>query len=376
MESLWADDTVPAHKWTEARTIWSATRKHLAAQPTDFVAAERLAWLTHALCNTMAARRIVPPSGDPVAERTTRALLEGALEVLVLPRHRQALRGHLARGATRFGDLVSAEQWLAGCDPYSEDLQSDSPYRISRALLETARGRFQEVLALVGRTSEEVPIDDTLDLLASVLRANAWERLGRLDLAIQGLERVMLGSSRSRAVEAAIAALPASWQLCARSLVAARSRAKAAIVSHAGEEGGGKIVGWLVLISCCSAPLIVLAVALGHPGPFEWASLSVLLFPAIGGSMGWVMIRSSNRATFIATHGQPLQGTIVAMEPTGGRINGVPLIRVVVMVQVPDRAPVRASTTRCMIPNPGLIGTRADVRWHPDHPDRCVVESL
>src|SRR5262249_31979190 len=146
MEGLVVASEVPPHKLQEARMIWSATRKQLAAQPGDFAASERLSWLTMLLRNTL------------TDERTVRGLLQGALEVLILPRHRQTLRGHLSRGATKLGDLASAEAWLAGCDPASEDLQCDTPYRVSYALLETARGRFNEVLMLLGGTEEEVPI--------------------------------------------------------------------------------------------------------------------------------------------------------------------------------------------------------------------------
>ena len=45
----------------------------------------------------------------------------------------------------------------ACCDPNSDDLQTDSAYRISRAYLDTARGDFQRVLQILGGNEQEVP---------------------------------------------------------------------------------------------------------------------------------------------------------------------------------------------------------------------------
>lgn len=127
-ESLVSGNVVPAHKLDEARMVWIATRQQLAATPADLATAERMVWLTVMLRNTFTVLRVI------------RALTEGALEVLILPRHRQLMLGILSREAAKEGDLQSAHAWLECCDPAAEDLLADSAYRISRALLESCKG--------------------------------------------------------------------------------------------------------------------------------------------------------------------------------------------------------------------------------------------
>ena len=95
-EQLVAGSEVPPHKLAEAQLLWSGTRKQLLITPADLAAAERMVWLTTVLRNTLADARAV------------RALLEGALEVLMLPRHRQQMLGDLSRDATKEGDRESA----------------------------------------------------------------------------------------------------------------------------------------------------------------------------------------------------------------------------------------------------------------------------
>src|SRR5690606_26237386 len=154
--------------------------------------AERLVWLTLMLRNTLTEQRAI------------RALVEGALEVLMLPRHRQLMLGFLSRDAVKEGDLSSGRDWLGRCDPASEELSADSTYRISYGLLETAQGDYTKVLEILGASEEEVPIHDSMDPIAVVLRANAWERLGRVDSAKAELTKFMGRGGQASAVEAVI----------------------------------------------------------------------------------------------------------------------------------------------------------------------------
>lgn len=361
LESLAVGSEVPPHKMQEARMIWGATRKALAVNPADIPASERLVWLTMLIRNTITDERVV------------RALLEGALEVSMLPRHRQALRGHLSRGAAKLGDLSSAEAWLAACDPHSEDLQADSPYRVSLAFLETARGRWHETLVLLGGTEEEVPIDDMMDGIATVLRANAWERQGNLPAAEAVLTKYMARGGHGQVIEGIIAALPASMGLCQQSIHVARGKVREAAADRAAGAGGGAIIGWMLLLLGGGIPLVVLVVSIAG-GEFEWPMLFMLLFPAIFGSMGFRMIRATNRAKTIAKTGIHGKGKIVAANTTGTRINNVPVIEIVVAVEVPGHAPRQASQKRLMYPNAVLIGREVSIIWHPKYPEECVID--
>jgi hypothetical protein len=361
LESLVNGSAVPPHKMQEARMIWSATRRALAANPADIPASERLVWLTMVIRNSITDERVV------------RALLEGALEVSMLPRHRQGLRGHLARGAAKLGDLASADAWLSACDPYSEDLQADSPYRVSMAFVETARGRWHETLVLLGGTEEEVPIDDMMDGIATVLRANAWERMGNLPAAEQVLTKYMARGGLAPVIEGIIAALPPSMALCQQSIHVARGNVRQAAASRAAGAGGGAFIGWILLLIGGGVPLTVL-VGMAVSGPFEWPMLFMLIFPVVFGGWGLSMIRASNRAKTIAKTGIHGKGTVVSTNTTGTRINNVPVIEIVVKIDVAGHPQRQASQKRLMYPNPALVGREVPIIWHPKYPDECVID--
>lgn len=119
---------------------------------------------------------------DPHRER---GLLESALAVVRAPSHVNQLRAALAMLAGRMGDLDGAESWLRTCDPRPVDLRSDSAYRLARAFVDTARGDLSRVLVVLGGNDVEIPIADELAGPAALLRANAWERLGRRATALE-----------------------------------------------------------------------------------------------------------------------------------------------------------------------------------------------
>lgn len=358
-EPLVAGSEVPPHKLAEAQLLWSGTRKQLLITPADLAAAERMVWLTTVLRNTLTDARAV------------RALLEGALEVLMLPRHRQQMLGDLSRDATKEGDRESARGWLERCDPASEDLQADSAYRVARAFLATAQRDFSAVLEVLGATEEEVPIDDAMDPLAVVLRANAWERLGRVDAAQNELIKLM-GRNQAAAVEMVVGALPREWSACAQSIEVARTQVREAVGERAASKAGGGM-GWIVVIAG-SIPAFIL-VAMLASGDFEWPMLFMLIFPAVFGSMGLSMIRSGRRTKEIAKHGLHGHGRIVAVSSTGTKINGTPLMRIDLQVGIAGHPEVVASTKRLMHGGGELIGTQVAVIWHPKYPTDVVLDT-
>ncbi|HVJ93396.1 MAG TPA: hypothetical protein VM580_26525, partial [Labilithrix sp.] len=162
-------------KVDEAVAIWNGARQVLRTNPNDFDAAERLLFLS------MVIAQHFKDKGDKLRQRS---LLEGALDVVTLPRHRQILRGFLTRAAVIAGDLEAAEAWLKPCDAQSDDLSMDSEWRFSRAFIDTAKGNFENVLRVLGRGPNDVPIEDASEDVCAVLRANACERLGQVDLAL------------------------------------------------------------------------------------------------------------------------------------------------------------------------------------------------
>ena len=357
---------IPPHKMQAAQASWSATRAQLAAQPADVSAAERLYFLTLLFTNTL----------DPSADRERiHALREGALEVMLLPRHRQLMRCYLARGAAHAGDVTAAEAWLGGCDPHSEDIDMDSAYRVTRAFIDTVRSNPQAVLQTLGGTFEEVPIQDALDPLVTVLRANVWERMGQPGNAQTVLSRFMSsGGDLSGAIEAVIGAMPTSWYVCQQSIGGARQQVRAQVGSRAAAGGGGMIIGAVVMIAGCT-PLFILGFMVLE-GQFEPPALFMLIFPVVFGGMGLRMILAARRKKEIAKGGLQGQGTVTAIQVTGTRINDVPVLRLQVQCQVEGHPPVVAFTKRTMYPGQAqaLVGRTVGIIWHPKYPQDVVLE--
>jgi hypothetical protein len=348
----------------EVRQLWSATRRHLLTAPADVAAAERFLFLTNALSNQLAA------AGDDAGRR---ALFEGALEALSLPRHRQEMRGHLARLAVRENDAAGAQAWLTGCDPASADLEMDTAYRISLAMLSTAQNDAARVLHVLGGDETLVPIADQYDPLATVLRANAWERTGNVEAARNVLARFMTGQGGvSAAIESIVKAMPAHWNVCAQSLAVARVDHRQHVASRA---GGGEWIGWLIVVVGCLPALITIPVLLASDAP-AFAGLFTLIFPLAFAPWGISMIRRARRQRVVARTGLQARGRVVGVSPTGTRVNNVPMMRIDVQVQAPGHAPVTASMTKLLHPHQAsmLMGRELSCIWSPAYPQDVVLE--
>lgn len=358
-QQLIVNSQIPPHKMQEAQMVWSATRKAVVANPGDLGSADRLVWLTIIMRNTLLGND----------DTRVRALLEGALEALMLPRHRQGIRGHLARGAVRENDFTSADQWLAGCDPHNDDLPADSAFRISFAFLSTARNQPHAVLNALGGSFEDVPIDDSMDAVATVLRANAWEKQGQVDTA-RALLAAYMARGGASAVESVVKSSPASWQLCAQSLSGAQQQVRQVVATRA--SSGASLFGWMFLFAGC-VPLVILIVLLAV-GEFEFPMLFMLLFPVIFGGIGLKSIASAKRAKEIATSGLRGRARILGISPTGTTINDVPMMRFDLDITIEGRPSVRASATKLMYPQGNLVGADIGVIWHPKYPNDAVME--
>ncbi len=361
LESLLQGGKIEAWKLAEARQVWGATRRHLASSPADVAAAERIVFLTMMLSNTLA------PMGDDAA---LRAIYEGALEVVTLPRHRQAMRCYLARHAARTGDFESAEAWLAGCDPGSDDLFVDSAWRVSRAYLETAYGRWQNVHQVLGGTERDIPIDDSMDGVAAVLRANAWEKMGNVDAARQQLARFMQGG-QSATVEAVVRAMPAQWQVCSQAVQGARQDHR----SHVGSKAGNTaLFGWVFLVSGF-VPILFVIPMLFSGGPIFMYAF-VFIFPVVFGGVGLRMIQNANRAKKIANEGLHGMGKVISVSPTGTRINDVPVMAITAYIQIEGRPPVQATAKKLIYGGQAamLVGREVPCIWHPEYPTEVVLD--
>lgn len=149
---------------------WKLLRPRV--QDGDFLASERLFHLT----------RLILPHVD---DRTRRAFLESAIEVLPDHRHRHVLRCELAISAARAGEVEAAEAWLDVVDRRPVDLLMDSAARAASATIAAARRNGAVVLAELGERPGDVPCSRWYVGIHALLRAAGLELVGRVDEAVK-----------------------------------------------------------------------------------------------------------------------------------------------------------------------------------------------
>lgn len=366
VKGLLADDgTIPEWKVREAISVWQSARVEVG-DVGGYEAAELLLFLTTLL------GAHYRDHGEPLRQR---AMLESALEVFGLPRHVQIVRGHLARSAASAGDLDAAERWLAPCDPRSDDLQTDSAYRFSRALIDTARGDGAAVHAVLGSADGEVPLMSELEGMATLLRAHACDTQGREDQAVAVL-RAALERAQGPALAQARIEL-ADWKLCERSFPKAQRAHRQATAAEAspsgltgvfllglaallGVIGGGLVLGGVV---CLGISLIsVVAPAVTGGGEAAWFAGGTIAFSmavtgvsligpgagllvtaAIPGWIGRRLRAVSRKEALLLTKGIDGQAEVVSVEPTNVTVDGVPRYHIALRVAQQGKPPVDAT---------------------------------
>lgn len=401
---LAADGTVPAWKVQEAVSIWQSARREVG-ETSSFEAAERLLFLTMVLANHFAEGQ------DLVRQR---AMFESALEVFFLPRHQQTMRGYLARCAARAGELDAAEQWLAPCDPRSDDLQSDSAYRFSRAFIDTARGDFDAVLRVLGHGNEDVPLMQEMDATAAMFRANAWEKKGDMDRAVGLLRGAMAeGVGSRRAMERTVGRY-ADWQLCGGSFPRASGLQRKASVQEA-RNSPTALVAWiliavggllaLIMVGLLIGAVVCLVLALisilaplaagggegawaaGGTGAFAFGTTAFsLAIPAVSmlpfaGILLWIgkrLLTNAKRTAELRERGVDAYGEVLDISTTGMSVNDVPQYRIKLRVTLGGKDPVEASVDKLMGPVDAARfqpGTVVPVLVDPEDPTRVDLDT-
>ena len=333
-------------KETEALSIWRTTCGELASG-SDISSAELLYFLTIILSNHYSE------TNDCLRQR---ALYESALEVLTLPRHRQQIRGMLARNAALAGDPEAGEKWLEPCNPRSEDLQSDSAYRVSKAEILTVKRDWKGVLEILGEDLETVPVDSTLDGKAIVQRANALEMTGREKEAAEQLSLyIQANGAQGRHVLEMITGVYAhsGLEVCPGSLKMADDQSsRAAGASEAEMENPGGCFGQIFAVTGVLLLLLTLGLTyfLGilKGEPVFGASLGVGITGIVFLIVGIKHIRAGRMAIRIHTRGIPAEARVRSITPTGWRINKVPQYAIELDVSLPGEAPYAVSLKKAI----------------------------
>jgi len=377
---LMANGQLADHKVDEAISIWNGARHQLRTNPNDFDAAERVLFLS------MMIAQHYKDKGEKLRQR---ALLESALDAVTLPRHRQILRGFLTRAAVLAGDLDAAEAWLKPCDSQSDDLSMDSEWRFSRAFIDTARGNFHNVVTVLGRGANDVPIEDASDDVCTVLRANALERLGELDAAVLLLRaRFATGGDARLTMDRVVRVYP-QWNLCARSYPAASAIFESAAGDDAASRSNGSIPIMFIPMGLFMAGLGIWRFSVGVSTFFgvvdpitlgdRWKELGFGLLLALLGLLffviGYATKKSGDKKRWLHVNGLKATGQVRGAAPTGVRMGNIPVMQYSLVVTVPGRPPYEATATHVANSSQTVLSGVISLRVHPDHPNELVIEA-
>jgi hypothetical protein len=366
LQAVLGGDSVQPGREQEALAIWQSLRAR--SQARDVTASEDMATLV-----------LILTQSDAIARQPAliTALSESTYDAAVLPRHKQEQLGRLARRAVADGDRASAMKYLSWLMPNAPDIDADSEFRVSSATLATLDRDPQRVLLLLGPQKDAVPIVDSMDPLASVFRANAYETMGNLPLATQILRELpdprALAMIRSR--------FP-SLQLCAQSggVYEAASAQQSAQRAASGAGliglifGGALAFGGLITLASGLLPAL-----LGGGG---FADVGVFITMGIGGTLlvvGVVVILGARargkHAAWLRTNGVPLTARIVNVEQTGTMINNVPVYRFILQVMGPHGA-YAASFNKLTPPHQVAMamGREVRVRANPNKLQEVILE--
>jgi hypothetical protein len=349
----------------ESLAIWQSLRSR--SSQGDVAASEDMSMLTLLILQS----RVTKDSPD-LAD----ALSESAFDAAVLPRHKQEQLGVLLRAAVARGDRAGAQRYLAWMIPRAPDLETDSELRVSAAMLATLDRDARRVLALIGPRKNAIPIDDSLDDLASVLRANAFELLGDRERAADTLRELQSSQDLVR-----VSARYPALQLCAQAGKAYTATTTeesvervAASVNSTSFAGGGVGILFVVL------GLVCLGVGVAYTQsdtPLEAIIPFVVgaLF-TVGGAMGFVHTRNkAKRAVWLRRNGLSLAARILGADKTGMEVGDTPVYSFVVEVAGPEGS-YQASFSK-LVPEhkvPAMLGTEVRVYADPDNLREIIVD--
>ena len=389
LQSLMGPAGLAEAKVNEAFHVFQATRKEVVATHSP-EAAERLYFLSLMLNTHLTMAK---------DEARRRALLETTLETVFLPRHIQVIRCLLATASAKERDLSSADKWLKPCDPRSDDLEADSSYRIAYAFVETVRGDLSKVLHMLGARDDAYPFADAWDPTSAVLRANALERMGQLDAAVQALrDRMSREGFAGRATMEKIVNAHPEMALCPQSFQLAH-QGHVQVAAKKAESSGGGMIGaifyWVGMALTIGGILLGIGIAVVIVGAAWFADESIEEALAVGAFAGGITMVSmlpigipfafigrmfrnkAKQAAWLRVNGISAHGTIRGHTATGTRINGVPVVRVEVEVMHPSQAPYTASFDQLLSSELSAQltpGNQVALRVHPQHPRQIMLE--
>jgi DNA-directed RNA polymerase subunit RPC12/RpoP len=365
LQSLLGGHAIFPGREAEALAIWQSLRARAASG--DVAASEDMASLALLLAQH--------PETAHQAELIT-ALTESSLDAAVLPRHKQEQLSRLCRRAVLAGDRPRALTMLRAMDAASSDLASDSDYRLAAAVVAASVRDGSRMLALLGARKDAVPIDDSWEALATVLRAHAQELLGNASEAVRVL-RELRDPSLLDAARAAYQPLG----LCERSAEVYLASLEAEGAARAAKIAGG-LAGGLSWALFAVGAMLLAAGCVVAPLPETDSAIVGFGSMAVGGlfflggvAARLIAFRRSRRAAWLRLNGRRLPAVFVEARATGMLINRVRVYQLV--LEVRDQAgPYTTTLTRPLLEHEiaGLLGKPVFARVHPSDPFELVIE--
>jgi hypothetical protein len=355
----------------EAIAIWQSLRARSAQG--DVAASEDLATLTLLIASSTMTDQL---------PQLLLALSESTYDACVLPRHKIEQLGRLVRRAAAAGDRARAGRYLSWMMPGAPEIDADSEYRVSYAVVATLDRDPARVLALLGPRKDAIPIVDSMDPLGTIFRANAHEMMGNVPAAIDVLREL----PNPRALDMVRASF-SSLQLCpqAGQAFAATAAQEGAKRASASAGGIGCLVGAILAFMGGIFAIIGLA-TLAFSGQVSDAQsgmdIGSLVFAGVGVALlctgVFVILRAraaGKRAAWLRVNGMQLTARIVGAEMTGTRINDVPQYRFVLQVAGPQ-GPYASSFTKVAPEHEVamVMGAEVRVRANPQNLQEVVLE--
>lgn len=301
LAALWEGErSIPSTRSAEAEEAFRARRARL--ERGDATAETDLVVLARELSLRALAR-------DDAA--LARAILECALDVVSSAVARACLNGALIRACLRVGEIDAARARLGDLPVHAGDLLEDTELRIGAAALACASADAATVLAWLGESEDEITSHPMLGWLASLLRAHAFERLGRADAARAELEDLLdRRPSALAAVDHNLPRLPylaglSSWSGVRRAFLERTHRTSDLMAE-------GRVVIAIAFLLLAGFSLFAY---------YQHATRDHLLF-AIGLAVILPILATGIRLAYLGrglrhafVHGRPVRATITGLEP-------------------------------------------------------------
>jgi hypothetical protein len=242
------------------------------------------------------------------------------------------------------------------------------------------KGDYQTVLNALGSRVDDIPIADGSDHICAVLRANALERMGRANEALEQLTRMMLAPGGAELVGAIIQA-NGDLQLCPHTFPQAQQQQQQT-ATNVVKTASGFAIGPIFLIAF-GGPLLgvgggALLDALGVAPNEIFMGIAITLYVVLLlATIFWTLSKGARVRAHLQKAGVRGSATVLSANETGTRVNNQPVIALLLQVEAQGMQPFRAehhqiigyAAIQRVVP-----GSRLQVMVDPSDPRQMAID--